>query len=428
MNKLLCLALIFGLLGSIVSITHFTAKANDNFIRFENITIKTTEKKIDIDWDDIKDVERYKIVDEIGNQIYDGKNSEFKQKNMDSDTYSSLYLVGIDKNGDQVTERISITAKTKSNSPQDEKGFTYILATTRYVELDWEPILSAKGDFTLYKNGEKLLVTSDTFYRDEAVINGFNYDYSLETVTPMEYVDENGEPAKTNRTISYQTSIDTSKISNSPQFKVMAAIDSYYPVFKFKTFIRQSQVYDAQNYWWGDSCGNDKAYFGGDNRGFSASSSSYRTQQIVNIDFNTQSHSYSENAGQTHGWCVSDSTGKKYGDQYGTASMNRSSVSNLTFNSSSSVSFKLTVAANNPLVSSSPDIDAVMNVTIYRGGGVSTGTTAMSIDHDGFPDYEIYRTDGALATKTLYQWDAAAHNDGIYSLFAPMEHSATINK
>jgi hypothetical protein len=104
--------------------------------------------------------------------------------------------------------------------------------------------------------------------------------------------------------------------------------------------------------------------------------------------------------------------------------MAESSVQSVMGNGTS-MSMNIILSENNPLVAGSPSIDADIDITVYKGNGTTTGTSYYSIDHDGFPDYEIYRKDGTLTHNDIYKWDAAAHNDGITSLGWPMEHSSS---
>ena len=52
-----------------------------------------------------------------------------------------------------------------------------------------------------------------------------------------------------------------------------------------------------------------------------------------------------------------------------------------------------------------PNIDYDFSIRVY-----SNGTTSLSGKHDGFPDYEIYRTSTSSAGwSRIYYWDASAN-------------------
>jgi hypothetical protein len=422
MKKLTTLLLVIALVTSLFSITVFAKRGQADSLIFTDVNVESTESEITIDWNDIKSTVFYEITDGYGNVTYNGKRSQFTDKNLPVDSYKSYYLTGYNAKKELVTERVAISAKTK-RVEGDQRSFNYMITTEQYFELQWEPIKNKKESYKIYRDDVLLVETNDTTFKDTNIVQGNKYSYSVETIVLDTEVNEQGESVTFDKTISYKTNVDTSKVNNDNTFSISSSTDANTPTILFKTFIRASSVYDPQNYWWGDDCGNDSAYFGGDGRGFSYTSNSYRTKQQVNLNFSNNTYSYSESAGETHGWCKRDD-GSTYNHQYATADMAESSVQSVMGNGTS-MSMNIILSENNPLVAGSPSIDADIDITVYKGNGTTTGTSYYSIDHDGFPDYEIYRKDGTLTHNDIYKWDAAAHNDGITSLGWPMEHSSS---
>lgn len=104
--------------------------------------------------------------------------------------------------------------------------------------------------------------------------------------------------------------------------------------------------------------------------------------------------------------------------------MNSMYIDNVAFSGSDSVSFKILLTAGNPLVTGAPAIDADLYMEVYRGAGVTTGSTYYSIAHDGFPSYELFRKDGALSYSTIYTFSSDLAGTSPYALFPPMEYGS----
>lgn len=80
---------------------------------------------------------------------------------------------------------------------------------------------------------------------------------------------------------------------------------------------------------------------------------------------------------------------------------------------------RLVVAAANPLVTGSPDINAEVTLGLRAGGtGVEFTFTAQ---HDGFPDYRLKLG----ANQVVYSYDCVAAGDSPIALFPPMERSGS---
>jgi len=390
-----------------------------NLSKLEEVSVTSTESQINVTWNDAKQqVEYYQIVDDFGKELYRGKSPNFTISDINSDSYISIYLVGFSDNI-QVTEKVAITAKTKRNDGGEERSFSSIITKKDSVMLNWDKVENLIGAYKVQRNGEFILQTGTPSFQDHNLVPGTLYSYSIDITVAS--LDKDIEGNTVDKKFTYQTTVNTANASNNLVVTPLSLTDSYYPTILFETFIPAAEVYDPQNnIWFLDPCDSTTiSMFNGNNRSFQYNSSSYKTRQEVSIDFYNKEYSYNHNAGQTHGWCKKKSDGTKVpgSDRYGTDAMTYSYITNVSFNGDVSVSLKLYLSSYNPLVWSAPAIDADLALTVYRGGGTTTGITYYSILHDGFPNYELYRKDGSLPYKTLYTYSSAGKTP--YDLFPP---------
>jgi hypothetical protein len=183
-------------------------------LKFTDVNVESTVSEITIDWDDINSNVFYEISDEFGNSIYKGKRSEFIDKNLPADSYNSYYLTGYNAKKELISERVAISAKTK-RVEGDQRSFNYMITTENYFILQWDPLKNKKESYKVYRDGILMAETNDTIFKDTNIIHGNKYSYSVETIVLRTEVNEQGEPVTFDKTISYQTNIDTSKVNNS---------------------------------------------------------------------------------------------------------------------------------------------------------------------------------------------------------------------
>lgn len=166
---------------------------------------------------------------------------------------------------------------------------------------------------------------------------------------------------------------------------------------RVKTFIPEATIKDPK----GD-------YFHGDDRGFSYTGSS-RTKHDVIVNFDTGSITESKSIGKT---CTVDPA-----NNCARAPESDLQLENVKWNSAKDkVTFTMTCSSANPLVSGAPAIDYIFNVTVYK----NDLRVCVYGDHDGFPNYEVYKHDyEADRTTAIFTYD---HGDQTaWSLFPPME-------
>ncbi|MBL4953332.1 DUF3238 domain-containing protein [Neobacillus sp. YIM B02564] len=152
-------------------------------------------------------------------------------------------------------------------------------------------------------------------------------------------------------------------------------------------------------------------WFTGDDRGYNATASSYRTRADVNICFCSAGNSVGLNrsVGTTHGY----DKNKKF-LKSGTASSSGIDIENLNLGKSK-ITFKLTYAVGNPLVTSL-DIDYYVNAEFY-----SNGNYKLSGEHDQAPHHEVYLKG---SNSSSYQKMHQAATKGLEWLAPPMPNKS----
>lgn len=152
----------------------------------------------------------------------------------------------------------------------------------------------------------------------------------------------------------------------------------------------------------------------GDGRGPSATSGTHRTQIDVTTYFDPDTYLYSEDAGESVAYL---NNGCNPADEIGrdTVTINED-ITVLHYSSYATVNVEHSVGA--PFSDwAFPNIDYRATLYVYQDGGV-----LLSGQHDGFPNYEVYKTSTlSSGWSRLYYWDASAEGQGFGSLYPPME-------
>lgn len=148
----------------------------------------------------------------------------------------------------------------------------------------------------------------------------------------------------------------------------------------------------------------------GDDRSFQYTSSKFRTRQQFTINVSTKSFVHARDVGES---CLLDDNLNPV--QCDTASRSGLTVENIQWYSDR-VTFKAIGSVANPLVSYSAALDYEFYFTVY-----SNGTVCVYGDHDGCPNYEIYKKVGTNESVPLYLYDMEDAGKGITALAPPMD-------
>lgn len=399
---LLVIILIFSITGSFSGIAAQDVKV---ITTIEDIDVKSDSNSVYLNWKKDKRIDYFEIRNDQGILLEKTGKGKYVSNELEPDNIYSFYLVGYDEKGIPLTNASIVTIRTDSNDGSNH-GLNKIITTSKSIYLEWSKVEGAK-EYEIYKDNKKVLVTNKNYFTDKDIGLGEKYDFLIKAEVLKEHTD-NGEVKEYTDTTSISTTIDTNKLINKEdQFTIFSNADDV--TVRLMSFIDEPSVGDPYS-----SCD----FLGDGDRNFSYYSSAYRTWQQVKIDFASGIARYTEDMGTTHKVCPDGSRDS------GTASLSGLSWDADSFNSSS-INFQLIIDAANPL-SAAPAINAELDITVYKGSGSTTGTTAVTGQHDGFPNYELWRKDGSLYPDAVWLWDASSHNDGLGSLFPPMEHNIDV--
>lgn len=170
---------------------------------------------------------------------------------------------------------------------------------------------------------------------------------------------------------------------------------AYDVTVRIKSFIPDAKVKDP----WGD-------WYEGDDRSFDYYLGG-RTRQDFKIDFAAKSIEQNTRVGET---CRVNPGEPKVCD---TASDSGFDYYDVVWKSDR-VEFTAECSIGNPLSTGAPAIDYIINVTVYKNGKV-----CVYGNHDGFPNYEVWKKVRGDEPVPVYTYDHGSQ--GLGSLFPPME-------
>lgn len=368
----------------------------------QELNVVEGETSVDLDFSK-KGLEIKNIIDGQGKKYKINGKYTTKIDGLDS---NSFYVFVIDGKKNDTDERVFVFAKTKDKS-NARAGISHYVVDNSGIEISWE---GAGQEYLVFKNGVELSKTKETHFRGELGQGETQYSILSKEIS------DSGEELINN----WQITVNASKLA-AMDTTVMAAA-SYVPWAKIRLmgFINEGFIPAAD-----DALGDGYTeYFEGDSRsyGYSYGDSTsltpqYRFLQDVFVDFTNNSQNYKENVGRSTRFYINNTTNQRdYSkDVHGYASMSGMSVQNFVW-STNKVSFNVVTSAGNPLTPS-PNADANLNFTLYRGIYGACGLTEIKGSHDGYPTYEIYRNEGSNGTWSLYQF---AHQS-LASLAPPAE-------
>jgi RHS repeat-associated protein len=168
------------------------------------------------------------------------------------------------------------------------------------------------------------------------------------------------------------------------------------------------------------------ASFAGDNRtAYDLNSKAYRTEQIVNVNFDNKKVSYSNNtASGTH---ALDKQGKVIETSEPAAAGPVPTYEKSFLQNGNAVTIHLSIDAPNKLVAGAPAINYQFDVTITPSADKKTFDYKVSGTTDGFPAYELWVTDETNGKSfLLFNRTPTETKETPRALFPPMEHKYSL--
>lgn len=312
------------------------------------------------------------MLDSHGKVLQTGQHPNFVVDDLDAQGVYGYYLQAIDEKGTPI-ETVAIAAFT-SAIDHELSGFKTVMATPNVVKLEWHE-MPGVSNYRVLRNGELLAETGDTALTDlEVPALPWNLSYAVEFV--REEMEE-GEIVESH--YFWQITVESSRLT-PPRGASLASSPGQAKI-RLSSFIPACKFFYG-GFWWLGDCritDNGGAVFGYSYGNNQTNEPKYRTVQDIGLDFDLQINGYYRNVGTTtrcslFNNCVTDR-----------ADMGNMRVGDFNW-SSSSVDFRITLDAGNPLAAGDIcSIDAILNITAYRSTGAFTGSTRVKGDHDGFP-------------------------------------------
>lgn len=287
---------------------------------------------------------------------------------------SSVFLTEHPDSGD-----IAITDASLLTSESTKESGAIVSATNDYVDISWAD-LSGIQSYLVYKDGEPVSEVRGTSFRDELVSPGDVIDYRVEARLPR--ADAEGRIWGLTAVVpgGNSTSLDSMREQILAYGELLAV--NKQAVIQHQTFIPQAKIDPPPV-----GCSYKKPYkFGGDNRGFQASGSPYKTKVQATVTF-SGSGGVTTTAAKVGSTKVYNSSGKLVATKTATGTTLR--ASKLSASSGTSVDVRFQIAAGNPFCTSSVlknSIEAQFVMTVTKSGSwsIRSGT------HKQMPNHELY--------------------------------------
>jgi Protein of unknown function (DUF3238) len=268
------------------------------------------------------------------------------------------------------------------------------------VHLSWGDV-GGVSRYRISKDGEYLTTVEGTSYVDGDAAPGSEIQYVVQSVASRDASAD--MPTLTwGLTVSVPRATDLKAENGVAEIErlVAQAAQITETAIAHETFIPQRYISAPPV-----GCGqyNGSAYsFGGDNRGYAANDSRYRTRLAAVVDWaNRGAVSWYKSVGSTTVYRTSD----KAPLATRTASTENMSISRLALSNSSRADLRFTFQAGNPFCTSIPNaIEGAFTLTVTRSGN----WFIMSGSHRQMPNHELYIARGGLAAE---RWTTAYRRD-----------------
>ncbi|AWV41506.1 hypothetical protein NSQ93_13135 [Bacillus sp. FSL W8-0445] len=384
-----------------------------------------------------------------GAPVYEGDSNEYSD---DVSTIGDKYKIGIfqkDKLKKVVTLNVSNDLGEKALNSSEESyaedlmayqiqnGHLNVIADAESVQLSWDELPDKDGVYEVYRDDQKIGETTNQEFIDYHVKSGEKYNYSIQvSLDPPEAkkkeiekkIQESGSnlsEEEKSKIMSVEGSL--SAVVDMPENKesyleskdsVLADVttDENFSIqgklpkdnmkrWDYKTFIPYKTVADPKPE-------ISKTYLKGDNRGFSDTSSKFRTQAMVNTQFHSPT-SITLFKDVSQSVRCSDPNCKKIIERK-TASSSGIKL-HITSKKSDYLHWTVTHAVGIPFGSYYPKIDYSYNVMLTKS------MASISGKHDKAPNHEFYLSaPSASKSTTIYRY-AVKSKDDFWNLwfFAP---------
>ncbi|OEH53110.1 hypothetical protein AQ616_17675 [Oceanobacillus sp. E9] len=295
-------------LGVLVTVLSILLFGNVTVSAQSSVEVDQTADSIELYWS--IDGDSFQIYRD-GEKIWKGNEKEYIDKDLEISTNYSYKIGSFNDNGellDIVTVKTSTTSpkglrllKTQTTDEQQSEVYNAIINSnvgTNYVELEWSELQTNNGKYKVYKDEQLIAEVSEKYYEDKNVQPGQTYVYTVVAETDAgeeakqrirEELESRNLPTNQEHINELATKrenlinvVRTPEKVNIEELKGLSTPFStdispqnvrYSMLFRYTTFI-PSRVEENKFPFHG-------GWLKGDNRGFSATSSKYRTRSDV---------------------------------------------------------------------------------------------------------------------------------------------------
>lgn len=359
--------------------------------RLEIDLLQQTDSAIEMKWSDTGSTCRVKRDAET---IYEGPGTTFKDQGLEAGELYTYTLECLDDNG-RVKERIKMRTSTE-NHDKDRINLLQQIAVTMIVSdskiaLAWGAIEGLE-EFEIYRDGEQIGTTHQTQYTDYDFSKDREHMYWIRSKRPLEQSETNlrGEKSAAAHIFGFFNLKSSQEQAAMEEFWITHKIA---PVERLLADAPKQDVEDLNRKWdfryttfledeylANPNLLSMNRYFSGDNRGFDADSSDYRTQVNFTVELNEDNSTLDFQ--RDVGISIAYDWRKKF-RKADVASADGISLEKVE-EDARNVTVQVTHSVGNPLTPS-PDIDYDVAATFYRDGHFDIVGV-----HDQAPNHEVY--------------------------------------
>lgn len=357
-----------------------------NYVRAEPVSsdnleadFESNETGITLKWHK-GESEKFLVVNEKGETIYIGNDSIYSHKT--ESQLNHYYILRLDAN-EKVTDTYFISAsKTASNKESDKSLVVNASVTKNNINLKWNGLINAT-QYQIYKNGNLIKRTNGSNFVDTDIVPDTEYRYDVKTIV-------NGREFTT---VKFVKTLPLLKDETSQSFiSALGTVGMSYKL-RYTTFI-PVQYAPAPTFW--NYSPDGIKYFHGDNRGFSSTSSAYRTKvEVYNYFSGTDL--------ATNSMYTDISPTIAYDANYNwlaTKTASGGMTQSVWYKTYDEIKWWVSHSVGNPFVTFFGTNPAAIDYN-FRAELNSAGKYLAYGDHDKAPSHEVYLTINGIE-KTLY--------------------------
>ncbi|MDX8365545.1 hypothetical protein [Cytobacillus sp. IB215665] len=372
---------------------------SNNIIKVESII--ESVNSITINWDDAEHVNN---IYRDGERLHTGSDNKIIDTDLKPGYIYTYIIEALDTKG-KILDVVKIQTSTEATDKNIDDSLGDMVVTTigknSYVTIDWDDIEYITS-YEIFRNDEHLTTVMKSEFTDHKITLDEEYTYKIVGTRKVkkdkrDKIDKdinNDRLQNEQKEELYIEEFEISKYVGAMRNHIVGESEDVMVQdltkrweIRYTTFLKDEWVKNPNGL-------SKYKWFSGDNRGYNATSLSYRTRTYVNICFCSASESVmlDRDVGTTHGY---DANKKLLNSD--TASEDGIVLINVDLDSAK-IKFDVDHAVGNPLVASL-DINYELEGEFY-----SNGNYKLSGEHDQAPHHEVYlKGRNSSSWETVYK-------------------------